>query len=140
VTGVPTKFQKVPLGTRAIELPDAQYNNYFLNTFGKPRREGVCECERGTEPNLAQALDTLNSDDLAAKIGNPSGRIAQMLKGKKRHEEVVEDLYLAALARYPTAEECAACRKLLAESPNPKTYYEDLLWSLLNSKQFLFVH
>ena len=49
VSGVPTKFRKVPLGTKAIELPDAQYDNYLLKTFGKPRREGVCECERGAD-------------------------------------------------------------------------------------------
>ncbi|MBI1917747.1 MAG: DUF1549 domain-containing protein, partial [Planctomycetes bacterium] len=59
VTGVPTKFEKLPQGTRAIELPDARYENYLLAVFGKPRREGVCECERITEPNLAQALHTL---------------------------------------------------------------------------------
>ncbi|MGL5096813.1 MAG: DUF1549 domain-containing protein, partial [Planctomycetia bacterium] len=46
VTGVPTKFDKLPLGTRAVDLPDASYNNYFLNTFGKPGRQTVCECER----------------------------------------------------------------------------------------------
>jgi hypothetical protein len=140
VTGVPTKFQKVPLGTRAIELPDAQYNNYFLNTFGKPRREGVCECERVTEPNLAQALDTLNGGELAAKISDPRGRLSRLLKANPQQEKILEELYLAALARLPTGEERAACRKLLADSPSPKTFYEDLLWSLLNSKQFLFVH
>ncbi len=82
-TGVQTKFEKVPLGTRAIELPDARYNNYFLNTFGKPRREGVCECERVSDPNLAQALHTLNGDIVTAKITGAKGRVAQLLAAKK---------------------------------------------------------
>jgi hypothetical protein len=139
-TAVRTKFDKVPRGTRAIELPDARYNNYFLITFGKPRREGVCECERVSEPNLAQALHTLNSDLLAAKIADPKGRVAHLLAAKKPHDDIVAELYLATLCRRPTTAEQASCRKLLTEAADAKAFYEDLLWSLLNSKQFLFVH
>jgi hypothetical protein len=138
-TGVRTKFEKVPLGTRAIELPDAKYNNYFLTTFGKPRREAVCECERVSEPNLAQALHTLNSDVLTAKIGNSKGRMAQLLAAKKSPREIVEQLYLAALCQRPTEAEQASSEKLLAETKDAKAFYEDLLWSLLNSKHFLFI-
>jgi hypothetical protein len=129
----------VPLGTKAIELPDARYNNYFLITFGKPRREAVCECERVSMPNLAQALDTLNGDLVSAKIADRKGRIAHYVAEKKPPTQVVDDLYLSALCRHPTASESAACRKLLAEAPDARTFYEDLLWSLVNSKHFLFV-
>lgn len=139
VTGVQTKFPKVPLGTKAIELPDAQYENYFLKTFGKPRREGVCECERVSDPNLAQALHTLNGDMIAAKITSPVGRVAQLMVAKKPHDEIVEQLFLAAWCRKPNAEEKAACQKLRAEAGSDKAFYEDLLWALINSKQFLFV-
>jgi hypothetical protein len=139
-TGGHTKFDKVPLGTRAIELPDAKYTNYFLNAFGKPRREGVCECERLSDPNLTQALHTLNSDTMATKIADPKGRVARLLAAKKPPEAVVTALYLAALCRRPTAAEQAACAKLRREAPDARSFYEDLLWSLLNSKQFLFVH
>jgi hypothetical protein len=140
VTGVPTKFDKVPLGTRAIELPDAQYNDYFLNVFGKPKREAVCECERVSDPNLAQALHTLNSDAIGTKISSPNGRLAGLVAAKKAQEQIVEELYLASLSRRPTAAEQAECKKELGETPNPQSFYEDLMWSLLNSKQFLFVH
>jgi hypothetical protein len=139
VSGVPTKFKKVPLGTKAIELPDAQYDNYLLKTFGKPRREGVCECERVSEPNMAQALHTLNSDVITAKLGNPQGRVAKLLAAKKPHDEMVEELYLASLSRRPTDAEKAACKQLLTEAASPQAFYEDLLWSLMNTKQFLFV-
>ncbi len=138
-TGVPTKFEKVPLGTRAIELPDAHYNNYFLNAFGKSRRQGVCECERVSEPNLAQALHTLNGDIVAAKISAANGRIARLLAAKKSHEEIVNELYLATLSRRPNSHEQAVWRQQLAEAPHAKAFYEDLLWSLINSKHFLFV-
>ena len=49
------------------------------------------------------------------------------------------ELYLAALSRQPTAAELAAIQKLRAETVDAKGFYEDLLWSLMNSKQFLFV-
>jgi hypothetical protein len=140
VAGVPTKFAKVPLGTKAIELPDAQYNNYFLKTFGKPRREGVCECERVSEPNMAQALHTLNSDIISAKINDNAGRVAKLLAAKKSHDDIVEELYLACLSRRPNDAEKAACKKLLAENAgDSRVFYEDLVWTLMNTKQFLFV-
>ncbi|HTU20519.1 MAG TPA: DUF1553 domain-containing protein [Gemmataceae bacterium] len=137
--GTQTKFEKVPLGTRAIELPDARYNNYFLNTFGKPRREGVCECERVSDPNLAQALHTLNGDLITTKITDARGRIARLLTAKKSHEEIVTELYLATLSRRPSEQEQSVWRQELAAAPSRKVFYEDLLWSLLNSKHFLFV-
>ena len=141
-TGVRTKFKSLPLGTRAIELPDAGdfYSNYFLKTFAKPKRASVCECERSPDENLAQALHTLNGDTIAAKVANKTGRVGKLLAAKSTHDSIIEELYLATLSRRPSAEEQSACREFLAASPNPKECYEDLLWALLNSKQFLFVH
>lgn len=137
--GTQTKFKDLPLGTRAIEIPDAEYPDYFLNTFAKPRRTSVCECERSPDANLAQALHTLNGEILATKIAAPAGRIAKLIEGKKSHPEIVTELYYCSVCREPTAEELAASEKLLAEYPNPKECYEDLLWALINSKAFLFV-
>jgi hypothetical protein len=139
VTGVQTKFKSLPLGTRAIELPDAEYPNYFLTTFAKPRRASVCECERTPDESLAQALHTLNGDILALKIANAKGRLAGLQTAKKSHDEIVDEIFLVALARYPSAGEKTAAKKFLSESPSPKECYEDLLWALMNSKQFLFV-
>jgi hypothetical protein len=138
-TGVPTKFKNMPAGTRAIELPDADYPDYFLTTFGKPRRASVCECERVADENLSQALHTLNGDILAAKIASSKGRVSTLLAAKKPHELIVRDLYLATLSRRPSKQELTTCTRLLKASPTPRVFYEDLLWSLLNSKQFLFV-
>ena len=140
VTGVQTKFPKLPLGTRAIDLPDGETVNDLLITFGKPKRESVCECERTGDPNLAQALHTLNSELLITKIASPQGRVAKLLDAKTKHDDIVADFYMAALSRLPSDAEKAACARLLSEATDPRLFYEDLLWSLLNSKQFLFVH
>jgi len=138
-TGTTTKFKNMPLGSRAIELPDGDYPDYFLKTFGKPRRVSICECERSSEANLAQALHTLNGDTLSQKIADGNGRLAKLLKENKPFEENVAELYLATFSRRPTPEELATCKSFLDQSPDAKTFYEDLLWTLLNSKQFLYV-
>lgn len=140
VAGTQTKFKDLPLGTRAIELPDAIYPDYFLTTFAKPQRASVCECERTPDENLAQALHTLNGDIITNKIADGKGRIAKLLEQKKPHEEIVADIYLATLSRRPSAAELESTRTFLASSPSPKEFYEDLLWALINSKQFLFVN
>lgn len=138
-TGTSTKFKNMPLGSRAIDLPDGDYPDYFLKTFGKPRRVSICECERSSDANLAQALHTLNGDTLSQKIADGNGRLAKLLKENKPFEENVTQLYLASFSRRPTAEELATCKSFLDQSPDAKTFYEDLLWTLLNSKPFLFV-
>jgi hypothetical protein len=140
VTSSPSKFQNLPRGTRAIELPDAEYPDYFLNTFAKPRRASVCECERSPDESLSQALHTLNGDVLANKIADGKGRIATLVKENKPAAEIVEQIYLAALCRQPSEAERTAAQTHLQENANPREYYEDLLWALINSKQFLFVH
>ncbi len=143
--GTQTKFRNLPLGTKAIELPDAEYPDFFLNVFAKPKRASVCECERSPDENLAQALHTLNGDILASKLADAKGRIATLLAAKsadgkpKPHEEIVRELYLAALCRPPTDAELAASQRFLEQAGSPKECYEDLLWALINSKQFLFV-
>jgi len=139
-TGTPTKFRNLPPGTRAIELPDAEYPNYFLNTFAKPRRVSVCECERSPDESLGQALHTLNGEIVSGKISDKNGRVAQLLKAETKPHDVIEQLYLAALSRPPTAAEADAAMEFLADSPSPQEFYEDLLWALLNSKQFKFVY
>ncbi len=138
--GTQTKFNNLPLGTRAIEIPDAEYPDYFLNTFAKPRRMSVCECERSPDANLAQALHTLNGDILSTKIALSTGRVEKLLAEKKPHAEIVTDLYFATLSRAPSSAELTASERLLTEYTSPKECYEDLLWALINSKSFLFVH
>jgi hypothetical protein len=138
--GANTKFKNLPPGTRATELPDAEYPNYFLKTFAKPRRASVCECERVPDENLAQALHTLNGDILAEKISGKNSRIGTLLANKTGHDDIVNQLFLATLIRRPNPQELTFSRELLQNSPSPKECYEDLLWALINSKQFLFVH
>jgi hypothetical protein len=76
----------------------------------------------------------------AVIIRDAKSRVTKLAAEKKPHDEIVDELYLAALSRLPSDAERTASRELLAEDQNPAEYYQDLLWALLNSKQFLFVH
>jgi hypothetical protein len=141
VTGVRTKYPSLPLGTRAIELPDAAAanTNPFLVTFGKPKRASVCECERTPDENLAQALHTLNGDIVATKVADASGRVAKLVAAGTPVAACVEELYLATLSRPPSPLEAADGAEIVAASPSPTEGLQDLLWALINSKHFLFV-
>jgi hypothetical protein len=141
VAGTTTKFQDLPEGTRAMQLPDNSFDTYFLTVFGKPQAASACECERTNDANLAQSLHLLNSPDVQAKLSVNTGRVATLAKEETRpHDERVADLYYAALARPPRDEELALVLAHLDKSPNTAQAYEDVLWALINTKEFLFNH
>ncbi|HYG74937.1 MAG TPA: DUF1549 domain-containing protein [Planctomycetota bacterium] len=141
VTGSPTAFANYPKGWRAMQLPDSNVNSYFLKSFGRPNRLITCECERTIEPSMAQVLHISNGDTLNKKLEDSSNRISQWISTKAPHEKVIEDLYLSALARYPTENEKAKLLKMLAaEGAEVRPLLEDLYWSVLSSKEFLFNH
>jgi hypothetical protein len=132
------KYQGLPLGTRAIQLPDTKVRSFLLDVFGRPARQITCECERTGQPNIAQALHLLNSDFLNRKIEAPSGRVAQLLAQKKAEGALIEELYLATLSRMPTADEVTKAQGWLKKAPNRREGVQDLLWVLINRREFQF--
>jgi hypothetical protein len=134
------KYRGLPLGTRAIQLPDSRVPSFFLDVFGRPSRQITCECERTVQPNIAQALHLLNSDYLNKKIADPKGRIESMFKAKKPVPEMVSELYMVTLSRPPQAEELNRAAQWIGRAPTPREGVQDLLWTLLNSREFLFNH
>jgi hypothetical protein len=139
-TGTREKYQGLPLGTRAIQLPDSRVRSFFLDVFGRPPRQVTCECERTTQPNIAQALHLLNGDFLNRKIESAGGRIDKLLKAKKPMPAIIEELYLVTLSRPPKPEELRKVEERIAKAPTPREGAQDLLWVLLNSREFLFNH
>jgi hypothetical protein len=137
-TGTHEKYQGLPLGTRAIQLPDAKVPSFLLDVFGRPARKIACECERTVQPNIAQALHLLNGDFLNQKIVAPTGRVANLLKAKRGLPEIVEELYLVTLSRPPRPEEMQRSLAWLRSAPTAGEGAQDLLWALLNSRAFLF--
>lgn len=140
VTGSQERFRGVPLGTRAIELPDPNYASYFLDTLGRPQRVIACECERTADPNLAQVLQIANGELINRKLADKKGRLARLLKDKTEPREAIVELYLATVCRQPTATEIEQGLGIIQGAPNAREGLEDLLWALCNSREFLFNH
>ena len=140
LSGVVGNFGGLPLGTRAVQLPDNGVNNYFLQVFGKPEAESACECERSPEANLAQSLHLLNSTDVQNRLQSGTGRAAQYAQSEPDNDsQLAEEIYLAAFSRMPTDAERQVIVDHLAAATNRKQAWEDLIWALVNAKEFQFV-
>lgn len=141
VTGTPTKFAGMPMGTRAVELPDSGFQSYFLTVFGRPEGSSACECERSNDANLAQSLHLLNSADVQQKVAAGSGRAAELASDKHHSPaQKIDELYLEFYSRHPDADELAVSVDHIARTKNDRAALEDIIWALVNTKEFLFNH
>lgn len=157
LTGSRTDFPNLPPGTRAIALPDNSYNNAspFLRVFGRPDNASVCECERTQTSSLAQSLHLMNAADVKGKLAKAGGRADRLAKAETPLEDNVRELYLAAFSRQPSAEELATAVAYINGPPldaagqpianvDPvkmkQDNFQDLIWALINAKEFLFNH
>jgi hypothetical protein len=143
VTDAPAAFPGLPADRnapkRAIMLPDESFQSYFLDVFGRPQRISACECERVSEANLAQALHLLNSDEIQGKLARPAGRAEAMAKDPRPDADKIDELFLWALARKPTPEQRdLALSQVAKNQANKKAAYENILWALVNTKEFRF--
>ncbi len=139
VTETKNKFQGLPLGARAVQIADGNVNTYFLTTFGRARRDTVCSCEVVMEPNLSQALHLLLGDTVNNRI--PQGKlVGTLLKEGKTPQQVIEELYIRAVSRKPTAKEMEELVKQVEGEQNKQQALEDVFWALLNTKEFIFNH
>jgi hypothetical protein len=142
VTGTTTGFGGAPSGTRAVELPDSGFTSYFLTVFGRPEASSACECERSSEANLAQSLHLLNSSEIQGKLTDGGGRAAKLAADKERdHQAKIRELYLLSFSREPLPDETAIAMAHIEKcGDDTKRAYEDIVWALINTKEFLFNH
>lgn len=154
LTGSRTEFPNLPSGTRAIALPDNSYNNAspFLKVFGRPENESVCECERIQSASLAQSLHLMNAADIKGKLAVANGRAQKLATAKLPMEDRIREVYRVAFSREPRADEMKFALEYFADARvdnngNPldparaaQENFQDLLWALINTKEFLFNH
>ena len=154
LAGTQTDFANLPAGTRAVSLPDNSYNNSspFLKVFGRPEGESVCECERVQSSSLGQSLHLINASDIRGKLSSPTGRAEKLAKAAGPPEPKIKELYLSAFSREPRPDEMKAALSYLAEprlnaAGQPvdaqkaiRDNFQDLIWALMNTKEFLFNH
>ena len=141
VTQVPENFKGFPQGTRATQLPDGEVNHPFLKAFGQPARELPCECERGGDASLAQALQLLNGKTVHEKLTHRQNRLTKLLADKKISErDMVIELYLTTLSRMPSESEIKTNLGYIKGNNDIRRAWEDIQWALLNTKEFMFRH
>jgi len=143
VTNTPATFGGLPhdkfAPNRAIMLPDEGFSSYFLDVFGRPQRISACECERVSEANLAQALHLLNSQEVQSKLAQGGGRADLLAKDPRPDAEKIEELFLWVFGRRPSPDHLqVALQHIQRHGPDKKPAYENLLWALINTKEFVF--
>jgi hypothetical protein len=139
-TGVRPAVPEVPLDTRAAQFVDPHIGKEgFLDLFGRPARESACECERRADLSLPQALNLVNGKTISDAVADSRGRIAKAILAGRSDREIVEELYLASLSRFPTEDERKLALNYLGAGGRGRTARaQDLLWALVNSKAFLY--
>jgi hypothetical protein len=137
-TGIDEQYRSLYPGTRAAQLPEPEIESYFLEVFDRPSRQLVCE--RKSTPTLNQALHLVSGGTVHGKITDEKGRLQKLLAAGKPAEEVIEELYLGTVSRYPDAAERQLGMEAIAKSGDPRRGLEDIFWALLNSKEFLYTH
>lgn len=158
VTDVPTAFDQIAFpggdkektdaykkGTRAIQLHDSAVDSYFLKTFGRNNRQITCECERSEEPSMVQVLHITNGETVNQKLKATDNRLSRWLADNKPSAEVIDDAFLTCFARQPTPSEKQKLVAALDEAANAdaeqkRQVLEDVFWSLISTREFLFNH
>lgn len=126
----------------ALELPEQENRGprrggpraVFQNLFGYDP-SNLREEIKGSVP---QALAMMNSPIVNQAItGGRRTALGRMLNTMEKDEEIAVELYLKILARTPTEDELQVCLQHVAQVDKRQEAFEDVLWSLINSTEFL---
>jgi hypothetical protein len=139
VLEVPESFPDTPTGARAVQALVGPKTSDFLRAFGKPERLLACECERTSSATLVQSFQMFNGESLRKKLGEKKNRIGRLIEAGAKDDAILDELFLAALARRPDAEEKKQAVEHLRSEKDRRKAWENLAWALLNSKEFLFL-
>jgi hypothetical protein len=149
ITGVAERFAFAPNGMRATQLPAPDLkphviaeigNTEFLKTFGQPERQTVCECERGYETSLGQALELFNGQTIQSKLTSPENRFQKAVAQNADLKTVIAELYLRAFTRRPSEREMEIALNYVDGAGDKAKAFEDLVWAVINRDEFLFQH
>jgi hypothetical protein len=140
------KYHHWPDEIKTVEVPFVPSQNafvaYVLENFGRPKRNSAvqCDCERDGNSSIFQVLTLANHPHVWEKIKDPNGRVAKLLKDNGDESKRIEELFLATLSRQPSEAERLACLSYLKNAESPEKGMQGVLWSLLNTREFVVQH
>jgi hypothetical protein len=131
-------------GSKAIEVGPSQLQNPALNytfrIFGRPPRTAACDCERAMDPALPQMLYLMTDQAILDKLRQPQGRLQKLLRANLGDDELLDELFLATLSRYPTAGDREVFAKARARARSREAAFTDAMWALINTREFILNH
>lgn len=139
----------LPEGARAIEVAGVTGHQneeaelaYAFKIFGRPIRntDVQCDCERDTNATIVQTLYLANHPRVREKIYSEGGRVAQILGDASDDATRIEEIYLAAVSRLPSDTERQTCLSYVQERNSSLRSFQDIMWSLLNTREFILNH
>ena len=139
-TSIPELFEGYPLGTTAVSLAEGNVNHRFLKAFTRPVRDVACDCARDTDPTLNQGIHLLNNPSILDKIDSADSRLSRWLDAELSTQQVIENLYLGTLSRYPTRQESRLVLRHVREIKDRTEALRDLQHALINANEFLLRH
>lgn len=138
--GTRSNFSNMGANARAVDLPHEGFGSTFLDTFDRPQRVSVCECERSAAATLGQVLLLSNSDEVENKIADGNGRAKKLVDAQRSPAEMVEEIYLAAYSRPPRPDERTSASSYIEVATDRNKAVQDLVWAILNSREFMYNH
>jgi hypothetical protein len=135
---IPEPFTKLPKGTRAVQLADGSIGLPILELFGRPSRDSSYESERCNDTSMSQALYMINAEEVSRKIAR-SPYLKELLKNQN-NEDVINGIYMTALSHKPSEEKMQQLTTYFTQVENRRDAISDLLWAVLNSREFMFNH
>jgi len=139
VSPIPEPYTVMPETQTAVGLPDGSIGSPFLELFGRPPRDTGLESERSNRLTAAQRLHLLNSSHIQQKLQS-SPRLRALVRNSKGPQEMVKNLYLLILSRYPTQEELRTVANYSRSGVAGREALQDLAWALINTAEFLYRH
>src|SRR5262249_27122097 len=128
---------------KMVEVGSSRLSNsvaYALRIFGRPPRTTACDCERAMEPALPQTLFRMTDAAVLVKFTDANGRVRKLAATKMSDEELVEEAFLATRSRFPTKQQKAGGIEHLKTAKTRTEGVTDLIWALVNTREFILNH
>lgn len=138
ITQQPDYLIEVLAGQNAINTWDHRQESFALDVLGRCKREEPCLESGSSGGGLTKSLYLFNDPELQSVLENASTKWIQQINFNT--EALLREVYLRTFSRTPTPEELKHWSNVLKDSNSKAEALSDMLWAMLNSREFLWIH